>query len=399
MQLLPSGELVVHTLQAIPNSCSASSSGRNRVIDTGYRRIATSITALALPASIKNTETRGHMESQRRHPLRSPPCVYARSSYSGTDEILQESELSGKGSDLTQTKIPSLGFINVLLFFLLQSQMLFHLPYPTCDLTALVENVLLRHLPVLQSLDLGTNTQALVKHWDIVSVPLCLTYLRLVFPTTTQLQQMMSTLSPSNTVRTLHITIQSPSSEDSDDELEMVNKLPPMIHLLKFTLVQPFFAIYAVDWAPLVTMTRAKTMPVLRQFNLAIIIRIEDLDFICRSHLFLDHRRIDVRYALSVIDWPSSLNLNEMVLPTSRSHPREISGASFSIIRHVDIESPGSSNLIRVSEHVRWNCHSDNPCFSLSEICGRFGIICGTLSHGPSMISSYCSSQTSASQR
>jgi hypothetical protein len=203
-------------------------------------------------------------------------------------------------------------------------------PYPTCNITALVENVLLRHLPALQWLDIGANRQFSMRCWHIVSIPMSLSYLRLTLSDVNHVLLVMSTRPLPDTLRELHVTMEDYDVHD-DEILKNIVRSPPMIHLRNFTLVKPFFSTLSINWKTVESITHPSVMPVLRRVKLAIVILIENLDHFCHWLLFVDHRHINLQFALSLIDWREEIKPDEIVMPTSRFYPRQIVGATMTV--------------------------------------------------------------------
>ncbi|CAF1311500.1 unnamed protein product [Rotaria sordida] len=233
---------------------------------------------------------------------------------------------------------------HLLLFLLLHAATLTHLiiksnerivpdgfsmkfEHPTGDMTPLIKNILLIHLPALRSLDLGMeyyNTR-----WPITTKIVPLTYIRICLPSTDILVHLMSTPPLSKTLRQLHVRL----SYNCCDSLSTPNPSIPMVNLRIFTLVQTFFSEFTIKWRFFEILISSKIMPVLQRANISLFINIDDLHRINSSSIFTDHRHVDVNFAFKIINCPQYVNITQYIPCGNQYHRREIVGATF-VVNH-----------------------------------------------------------------
>ncbi|CAF3957340.1 unnamed protein product [Rotaria sordida] len=199
--------------------------------------------------------------------------------------------------------------------------------HPTGDMTPLIKNILLIHLPALRSLDLGMeyyNTR-----WPITTKIVPLTYIRICLPSTDILVHLMSTPPLSKTLRQLHVRL----SYNCCDSLSTPNPSIPMVNLRIFTLVQTFFSEFTIKWRFFEILISSKIMPVLQRANISLFINIDDLHRINSSSIFTDHRHVDVNFAFKIINCPQYVNITQYIPCGNQYHRREIVGATF-VVNH-----------------------------------------------------------------
>jgi hypothetical protein len=189
----------------------------------------------------------------------------------------------------------------------------------------------LPHLISLRSLDLDQETGFGLTNWQITTIHSPLKYLRVSLTDTAHLFHVVSAERLSTTLEQFHVTLRSmdPMCEKNlPEEL----KLPPMMHLHTFTLIQSIFSENRIEWSTIELLTAPKVMPVLRRVNLAIFITVDDLDRIDGSLLFTDDRQIDVQFAFIVDSSSLGIQLSHQMPRGSRFHPREVIGVTCVLI-------------------------------------------------------------------
>jgi hypothetical protein len=130
------------------------------------------------------------------------------------------------------------------------------------DVTKIVQNFFLRHLPALRLFDLGINPETgFIKKWYITSILPSLTYLRLPLRLVCDLWRVISTRPLSNTLRQLHITI-TDHPWNTEHSLPEEFPRPRMTLLRTFTFAQAFFSESKIEWATIEMLTGPDIMPV-----------------------------------------------------------------------------------------------------------------------------------------
>jgi hypothetical protein len=201
-----------------------------------------------------------------------------------------------------------------------------HILRPLGRLPTLVQNVL-PYLTSLRSLDLGQDTGFGLTNWHITTIQSPLKYLRVSLADAAHLYHVISAEILSTTLEQLHVTLRYPDwicEKIRSEEL----KLPSMVHLHTFTLIQSIFSEDRIEWSTIELLTAPKVMPVLRRMNLAIFITANDLNRVNESSLFSNGRRIDVQFAFIVDDDSLDIQLNHQLPHGSRFHPRELIGVT-----------------------------------------------------------------------
>ncbi|CAF1293778.1 unnamed protein product [Rotaria magnacalcarata] len=231
-------------------------------------------------------------------------------------------------------------FNDVLIFVLLHAATLTHLTiqtakesvatgftrkylYPLGRITLLVQNILLRHLPALRSLDLGTNNYNRMLFWRITSISVPLTYIRIVLNTVNDLLHLMSTFPLSKTLQQLHVKL-SDCYWDFEFPLPTPNVLPRMNQLHTFTFAKSFQWKLNAEWTFVEILTSANVMPILRKANLAVVLTVEDLDRINQSSIFIDSHRVDVHFALHIHGTCHYTKARDHLPRGSLFHPKQV---------------------------------------------------------------------------
>ncbi|CAF4631235.1 unnamed protein product, partial [Rotaria sp. Silwood2] len=203
--------------------------------------------------------------------------------------------------------------------------------YTIADIAKLIKNIFFIRLPALRSLDLGMNYYGTC--WPITTAVVPLTYLRLDFPCMDTLLRLISTTPLSDTLHQLHVKI-----GDSRSPVSISNLSIRMINLRTFTLVQAFFSMLTIEWTIFEILTSSNIMPVLQRANVSLFINFNDLNRICSSAFFTDHRHIDVHFAFNLINCPQYIQMTEYIPHGNRFHPREIVGVTF-LVNHLSDRS------------------------------------------------------------
>lgn len=205
--------------------------------------------------------------------------------------------------------------------------------YPLGNMEALIKNILLIHLPALRHLDLGMNYGG--GDWPSSTAIVPLIYMRLVLQNIEVLVRLMSTSPLSDTLRQLHVQVHhciySSSFPASISTLSI-----EMVNLHTFTLIQNFFSKFSIDWTHFELLTSSKVMPALRRANVALFMNINDFSHIRSAPLFIDHRRVEVNFAFSVINCPQYNQMTQFIPCGGRFQPREIVGATFVVHEWID---------------------------------------------------------------
>ncbi|CAF3473121.1 unnamed protein product [Rotaria sp. Silwood2] len=207
--------------------------------------------------------------------------------------------------------------------------------YPMYKFSTLVTDVLLRQLPVLRLLDLGTNALVYsLRNWHVTSVSISLTYLRISLDSLNDVLRILSTRSLSDTLEQLHLSVEAQASYPSLDSLTPLC----MMHLHTFTFATPLCSHYHNEkWSFVEEITSSTIMPVLRWINLAMILSIDHLIHLNQMSLFVDDRHVDVHFAFSVNDRAKHAQLSEYIPHDARFHKRQVVGVTF--INNVQFEN------------------------------------------------------------
>ena len=108
-----------------------------------------------------------------------------------------------------------------------------------------INDVLLVHLPSLQSLDLGGNYHGTA--WPFTTTIVPLTYIRLSLPNIGILVKLMSTPPLPNTLRQLHIEVGNDTYDSSSEDV--IHDLSvSMVNLHTFTLIESFLSKLTIEW-------------------------------------------------------------------------------------------------------------------------------------------------------
>ena len=202
------------------------------------------------------------------------------------------------------------------------------LDHSTYALRPFVQNVLLRYLPNLRTLDLGFESSHFIRDWEITPHSTALTYLRITVFSVEDLLAIMATPPLSKTLRHLHVKL----SDTWRNILLQVSELHIgfcMSSLRTFTLVKGLHRQCYHEWKLIEALTSATVMPVLQRAKLIVALDLADLDRIGRSALFSDHRLVDVQYAVILDDNQPHTDLDQQIPRGSRSHPRSVVSATF----------------------------------------------------------------------
>ena len=199
---------------------------------------------------------------------------------------------------------------------------------PLGRLPTLVQNVL-PHLTSLRSLDLGQDTGFGLANWRITTIQSSLKYLRVSLAHSVHLYHVISAEAFPTTLEQLHVTLRN--YHWVTKELSGKLKLPSMMYLNTFTLIQSIFSADRIEWSIIELLTAPKVMPVLRRMNLAIFVTVNDLNNINESPLFTDDRQIDVQFAFIVDDVSLDIQLSHQLPHGSRFHPREVVGVTCTV--------------------------------------------------------------------
>ncbi len=276
-------------------------------------------------------------------------------------------------------------------FFFFQDGFSIKFKYPLGDVSKLIRNFALVHLPALRALDLGMNYHR--TGWPIISTTVPLTYLRLCLSGIDILLRLMTTTPLSNTLRQLHIRLIYNDSHKSTPNLSI-----SMVKLHTFSLIEVLSSMITIEWAVFEMLTSSKVMPVLRRANVSLCINTNDLYRIGSSPIFIDHRCVDINFAFRVIDYPQYMEVTPFIPCGHRSHPREIVGATLFINdwsdrseRVMDVDPFVSYSSVTFCFFVTIRLSTSSMFISFFFISRFVGvniiIICGTLFHGHSMSS------------
>lgn len=203
------------------------------------------------------------------------------------------------------------------------------LDHPMTSLTALLNRIILVHLPELRSLDMGMDYSCIC--WDITTATVPLTYLRLDLLCLDTLICVMSTPPLCHSLRQLYVKL-GPSHSNSCSAKLTSNKCIQMVNLHTFTLVQNFFSKLTIEWADFEILTSSKVMPVLCRANVSIFISTNNVNRLRSSSFFTDHRHVDVHFAFHLINCPQYTTVTQYIPHGNYFHPREIVGAKFVIV-------------------------------------------------------------------
>ena len=179
----------------------------------------------------------------------------------------------------------------------------------------------------LRSLDLGQDTGIGLVSPHITMIHNRLTYLRVSLQDAADLYHVMSSATLSTTLEQLHVTMRAIEFL-REKILPKGLKLPVMMNVQTFTLVQTIFSINRIEWSTIESFTASDHMPVLRRVNLTTLITVDDLSHVKESLLFTDDRRIDVQFAFIVDSDSFDIQLSHQVPHGSHSHPRQVVGVT-----------------------------------------------------------------------
>jgi hypothetical protein len=199
-----------------------------------------------------------------------------------------------------------------------------------------VKNILLDQLSALRSLDFGTDRSQYTIAWSIHPVQTPLTYLRLTLDDVLALLNLMPTWPLCNTLHQLHVTIRDMFINHTLlFNLKRISFC--MTHLHTFTFIKPFYQQFFDEWDFLEELTSSRVMPVLRRAKINVTISAADLYRFDQSPLFIDHRCVDVHFALALKnkDQMQHIDLDKRIPRGSRSHPRQIVSAAFKSISYL----------------------------------------------------------------
>ena len=198
----------------------------------------------------------------------------------------------------------------------------------THSLRPLVQNILLHYLPNLRTLDLGFDSSHFIMDWDTTPVRAPLTYLRVTLHCIEDLLAIMATRSLSTTLRHLHVKLRDSSWDIRLRGSEMKIAFR-MSSLCTFTFVKALHWQFSDEWSFIDVLTSFTVMPVLQRAKLIVAIDESDLNWIDRSALFNDNRRVDVQFAFILNDDRSYPDLDRRIPRGSRSHPRWVVSTTF----------------------------------------------------------------------
>ena len=218
-----------------------------------------------------------------------------------------------------------------------------------------MKNILLRQLAVLRSLDLGTDNGHCIVDWPIRAVHAPLTYLRLTLADVPAVVNLMSTWPLCNTLHQLHVRVRVMFINHTS-LLNLKGISFCMTHLHTFTFCKPLYQQHFDEWDFLEELTSSRVMPMLRRAKINVTISAADLDRLNQSPLFIDHRCVDVHFALVLKnnDQMQFGDLDKRIPRGSRSHPRQITSVAFiSSCYRIDCLHPVSS----CSSSFFRNCH------------------------------------------
>jgi hypothetical protein len=193
-----------------------------------------------------------------------------------------------------------------------------------------VKNIILRQLPALRSLDLGTNRYNRMLHWRINSILVPLTYIRIVLNNPYDLLRLMLTRPLSETLRHLHVKL-TDLSDNFNFCLPNKDQFILMSQLHTFTFVKSFLWKLKNELTFVDMLTGVNVMPMLRRVNLAITLNSDELNHIKQCSIFNDYRSVDVHFALCFDDSYQNIKLKNLIPHGSISHPREVVGSVFMV--------------------------------------------------------------------
>ena len=210
-----------------------------------------------------------------------------------------------------------------------------------------MKNILLRQLTALRSLDFGAEKDQYIIGWHIRVVQTPLTYLRITLAKVPVLLNLMSTRPLCNTLHQLHVTIR-----DMCINHTLLFNLKGisfcMTHLHTFTFIKPLYQQFFDEWDFLEELTSSRVMPMLRRAKINVTISAADLNRLNQSPLLIDHRCVDVHFALvhKNNDQMQFGDLDKWIPRGSRSHPRQIVSVAFKSISYSSVSRlPVSSCL------------------------------------------------------
>ena len=224
--------------------------------------------------------------------------------------------------------------------------------------------------------------------WNTILVRAPLTYLRVTVHHTKELLAIMMTRPLSTSLRCLHVKVRDNGEAPIYPVYDTMIALH-MSSLRTFTFIKPLSRQFADEWTFFDALTSSTVMPVLQRAKLIVAIDVRDLNWIDRSALFNDHRRVDVQYAFILNDDLYHTELDQRIPRGSRSHPRSVASATF--VRGTSNESrPYAMSGKSYVSYSTDRCFSPMPTkLSLLSFyrCHNFQIdlICGILCHGLSM--------------
>jgi hypothetical protein len=165
--------------------------------------------------------------------------------------------------------------------------------------------------------------------WNITPIRAPLSYLRITVHRVDDLLAIMMTRPLSTSLRWLHVklrdTRQAPAGYPVPDTMIAFR----MSSLQSFTFIKPLSRQVADEWTFFDALTSSTVMPVLQRAKLIVAIALSDLNWIDRSGLFNDHRRVDVQYAFILNDERSHTELDKRIPRGSHSHPRAVASATY----------------------------------------------------------------------
>jgi hypothetical protein len=202
-------------------------------------------------------------------------------------------------------------------------------------LRPLVQNILLRYLPNLRTLDLGFDSSNFIFDWNIAPIRAPLTYLRVTLHCIDDLLVIMATRPLYATLRQLHVKMRDKGADLCVRVFEM-NIAFRMSSLGTFTFVKSLHRQFSDEWTLIEALTSPHVMPVLKRANLIVAIHVSDINNINQSMLFNDHRRVDIQYAFILDEDRSHIDVDQRIPRGSRSHPRPVASATF--LRNTSID-------------------------------------------------------------
>lgn len=194
----------------------------------------------------------------------------------------------------------------------------------------------MRYLTNLRSFDFSTDSVYYTRGsilWQLVLAPL--RYLHLSIIDVHLLRGLMSTELLSNTLEQLHVRVGSVFVNTNSQ----FGSLKQMKHLHTFTFAQDYLFPGRVSLTTIEELVDINVMPVLRRLNLAIYIRVADLNRIGQFLRFNDKRRVMVNYAVKTPRHRSYLKSTNLLPRGSLYHPREVVGVTYAVT-HTKTERP-----------------------------------------------------------